>query len=53
MNFFLGIIFLLTLASGIPVAFCLALTSLVTLIVIGDIPLILILQRMFTGMDGG
>ena len=51
MNYFLGLIFLLTLASGIPVAFCLALTSLVTLLVIGDIPLILIPQRMFTGMD--
>jgi tripartite ATP-independent transporter DctM subunit len=51
MQYLLGITFLLTLASGIPVAFCLALTSLVFLLVLGDVPLILIPQRMFTGMD--
>ena len=51
MHFLLGITFLLTLASGIPVAFCLALTSLIFLLILGDVPLILIPQRMFTGMD--
>jgi len=43
--------FIFTMALGIPVAFCLALTSLIVLLAIGDIPLHLIPQRMFTGMD--
>lgn len=42
--------FLLTLALGYPVACCLGITSLVALWV-GDVPLILMAQRMFTGMD--
>lgn len=51
MHALLAIVFFLTLALGIPVAFCLALTSLVVLLVLGGIPLYLIPQRMFTGMD--
>lgn len=51
MNTLLGVVFFLTLALGIPVAFCLALTSLVVLLALGDVPLHLIPQRMFTGMD--
>jgi C4-dicarboxylate transporter DctM subunit len=35
---------------GFPVAFCLGITSLVVLL-IGDVPLLLIAQRMFTGID--
>ncbi len=45
------IAFFLTLMIGIPIAFCLALASLVALLLIGDVPLHLIPQRMFTGMD--
>lgn len=51
MNWLLAVTFFITLAAGIPVAFCLALTSLVVLLALGDIPLHLIPQRMFTGMD--
>lgn len=47
----LAVTFLVTLVSGVPVAFCLALTSLVFLLLIGSVPLHLIPQRMFTGMD--
>lgn len=51
MSWLLAIVFFITLLIGIPVAFCLALTSLVVLLVLGDVPLHLIPQRMFTGMD--
>ena len=51
MEYLLAVVFIFTMALGIPVAFCLALTSLVVLLVIGDVPLHLIPQRMFTGMD--
>lgn len=51
MTALLAIVFLCTLVLGIPVAFCLALTSLVVLLVLGNVPLHLIPQRMFTGMD--
>ncbi|MBZ4658517.1 MAG: transporter large permease [Desulfacinum sp.] len=51
MTWALTVAFLATLALGIPVAFCLALSSLVFLLLSGDIPLHLIPQRMFTGMD--
>ncbi len=46
----LSISFLLTLALGFPVAFCLGITALIALWV-GDVPLLLMAQRMFTGMD--
>jgi tripartite ATP-independent transporter DctM subunit len=51
MSIILTVVFIITLAAGIPVAFCLALTSLVVLLIIGNVPLHLIPQRMFTGMD--
>ncbi len=51
MEILLAVVFIFTMALGIPVAFCLALTSLIVLLVIGDIPLHLLPQRMFTGMD--
>ena len=51
MEALLAVVFVFTMALGIPVAFCLALTSLIVLLVIGDIPLHLLPQRMFTGMD--
>ena len=51
MVFIIAISFLLAMALGIPVAFCLGITTLAALIVLADIPLYLIPQRMFTGMD--
>jgi tripartite ATP-independent transporter DctM subunit len=51
MSIIIALAFIFTLAVGIPVAFCLALTSLIVLLIIGDVPLNLIPQRMFTGMD--
>ncbi len=51
MSVAIAIILVITLSAGIPVAFALALTSLVILLMIGDIPLHLIPQRMFTGID--
>jgi C4-dicarboxylate transporter DctM subunit len=44
------LVFLGTMVLGFPVAFCLGITSLVVLF-IGDVPLLLIAQRMFTGID--
>jgi hypothetical protein len=44
------LVFLGTMLLGFPVAFCLGITSLVVLL-IGDVPLLLIAQRMFTGID--
>ena len=51
MTWLLAVVFFVTLAMGIPVAFCLALASLAVLLALGNIPLHLIPQRMFTGMD--
>ncbi len=51
MSIIIALVFIFTLATGIPIAFCLALTSLIVLLIIGDVPLYLIPQRMFTGMD--
>lgn len=50
MTLMLAAVFLMTLILGFPVAFCLGITSLVALW-IGDIPLTLLAQRMFTGID--
>ena len=47
----LVISFVFFLAIGVPIAFVLGLTPLVTMIVQGGTPLILIAQRIFTGMD--
>lgn len=46
----LVLVFLVTMVLGFPVAFCLGITSVVALIV-GDVPLLLVAQRMFTGID--
>lgn len=46
----LTLVFLGTMVLGFPVAFSLGITSLAALIV-GDVPLLLIAQRMFTGID--
>jgi len=51
MEIILAVSFFVTLALGVPVAFCLGLTTLIALIVLGNVPLHLIPQRMFTGMD--
>ena len=47
----IAISFFLAMALGIPVAFCLGTTTLAALIVLSNVPLYLIPQRMFTGMD--
>ncbi len=47
----LGLTFFLTIATGVPVAFCLGLAALVALLVWGKVSLVLIPQRMFTGVD--
>ena len=46
----LAAVFLISLALGVPVAFCLGFTSLAALFLL-DEPLIILAQRMFTGMD--
>jgi C4-dicarboxylate transporter DctM subunit len=46
----IALVFCLTLALGVPVAFCLGLTSLAALVA-ADVPLKLMAQRMFTGID--
>jgi len=51
MNLLMGISFFLTLALGIPIAFVLGITALVAVIVLPNVPLHLIPQRLFTGMD--
>ncbi len=47
----LGLTFFLTIAIGVPVAFCLGLAGLIAILVWGKVSLILIPQRMFTGVD--
>ena len=47
----LGVTFFLTMAIGVPIAFCLGLAGLVSMVVWGKTSLILIPQRMFTGVD--
>jgi len=51
MNLLLGIGFFVTLALGIPIAFVLGITALVAVIALPNVPLYLIPQRLFTGMD--
>ena len=51
MNLLLGISFFFTLALGIPIAFVLGITALVAVIALPNVPLHLIPQRLFTGMD--
>src|SRR5215208_5162634 len=47
----LGATFLLTLLIGVPVAISLGLAGLVALLVWWKVPLVLVPQRMFTGVD--
>ncbi|RKY03210.1 MAG: C4-dicarboxylate ABC transporter permease, partial [Spirochaetes bacterium] len=51
MIWLLGISFLLFLIMGIPVAFCLGISSLACLFIKPDIPLLIIPQKMFSGTD--
>jgi len=46
----MALVFLASLALGFPVAICLGMTSIVALIA-ADVPLSLMAQRMFTGID--
>lgn len=43
--------FFITIGIGVPIAFCLGLSGLIALLVWGKVPMILIPQRMFTGVD--
>lgn len=47
----MGAAFVVTLLIGVPIAFVLGLTGLIGLLVWGKVSLILIPQRMFTGVD--
>ncbi|HSE96446.1 MAG TPA: TRAP transporter large permease [Methylomirabilota bacterium] len=47
----LGVTFFATMIIGVPIAFCLGLAGLVAMLVWGKTSLILIPQRMFTGVD--
>lgn len=47
----LSLTFILTMAIGVPIAFCLGLAGLVALLVWGKVSIVLIPQRMFTGVD--
>ncbi len=51
MKLLIAIIFLLTLALGIPVAFVMGISTLIALMALPGVPLHLIPQRLFTGMD--
>jgi tripartite ATP-independent transporter DctM subunit len=44
-------LFLLLLAASVPVAFAVGITSLLVLILIGNIPLVVVVQRMFVTCD--
>ncbi len=47
----LAVTFVITLVSGMPIAFCLGITALVTLLMIPDLTLLILPQKMFTGVD--
>lgn len=47
----MGLTFVVTLLIGVPIAFCLGLAGLIAMVVWGKVSLILIPQRMFTGVD--
>ncbi|MBM4347831.1 MAG: TRAP transporter large permease subunit, partial [Deltaproteobacteria bacterium] len=51
MNLLIAIGFLVTMALGIPIAFVMGITTLAALMALPGVPLHLIPQRMFTGMD--
>ena len=44
-------IFAIFLFLGVPIAICLGLASTVTLMVLGDVPLAAIVQRMYSATD--
>ena len=50
-SFLLIASFLFFIVIGVPIAFVLGLTPMVVLIAQGDTPLVLVAQRIFTGMD--
>ncbi len=43
--------FILFILSGVPIGFCLGVSSVVALLVWGDVPMLVIVQRTFTGID--
>jgi len=45
------LVFIISLIIGVPIAFCLGLSALISLIFMKDIPLVIIAQKMFTGLD--
>jgi C4-dicarboxylate transporter DctM subunit len=45
------IVFTVTLLIGIPIAFCLGLSSLAIVLIEGRYPIIIVAQKMFNGMD--
>ncbi|OGA32827.1 MAG: C4-dicarboxylate ABC transporter permease [Betaproteobacteria bacterium RIFCSPLOWO2_12_FULL_62_13b] len=47
----LTLTFIFTMAIGVPIAFCLGLAGLIALVVWGKVSLVIIPQRMFTGVD--
>jgi C4-dicarboxylate transporter DctM subunit len=47
----MGITFLITMVIGVPIAFCLGLSGLVSLLAWGKVSFVVIPQRMFTGVD--
>jgi TRAP-type mannitol/chloroaromatic compound transport system permease large subunit len=51
MNLLIAISFLISTAIGIPIAFVMGITALAALIGLGNVPLHLVPQRLFTGMD--
>jgi len=46
----MGITFFITLVSGIPVAFCLGIAGVIVILIRG-FPIVILAQRMFTGID--
>ncbi len=51
MNLLIAVSFFLSLALGIPIAFVLGITAMAAVIALPNVPLHLIPQRLFTGMD--
>ncbi|HZK28798.1 MAG TPA: TRAP transporter large permease [Clostridia bacterium] len=47
----LGVVLLLTLMIGVPLVFCLGFTSLVYILVFANVPLSIIVQRVFAGSN--
>jgi len=51
MNFLITISFFISLALGIPIAFVMGISALASLFALPNVPLHLVPQRLFTGMD--